>query len=218
MSLSTLYLSASSVWCPDVKWYKIQILAPNIYRLQCSCCHCPKYHPDYTINSEHLRNIPEEVHRQSQFKFCSFAHTRIILFSNPPVIIYLFGNPFMLTIARKILNPELTLNWTLLLQQSLALWLPSLRLLLGTSAVGPNPVTNQTANDLWIRCGYRYIPMDKMVTGSNHGWPYNVLPSTRSSYLLHLKHSIPAKLQIQHAPHLRCTIHRQISQQWHHFQ
>ena len=60
MSLSTLYLGVSSVLYPYVKQCKIHFLAPNIYPLQCNWCHCPKYHPAYLINSDHLRNIPEK--------------------------------------------------------------------------------------------------------------------------------------------------------------
>ena len=78
MSLSTLYLGASSVLCPHVKQYKIHFWAPNIYPLQCNCCHCPKYHLGYLVNSEHLRNILEKVLRQSQFEFCPFACATVI--------------------------------------------------------------------------------------------------------------------------------------------
>ena len=78
VNLSTLYLGASSVLCPHVKQYKIHFWAPNIYPLQCNCCHCPKYHLGYLVNSEHLRNILEKVLRQSQFKLSPFACATVI--------------------------------------------------------------------------------------------------------------------------------------------
>lgn len=77
VSLSTCSLGACSVLCSNVMQYKICFLALNMYPLQCSCQH-PKDHPDYLINSEHLRNTPEEVYRQSQIPNFPFAYTTAI--------------------------------------------------------------------------------------------------------------------------------------------